>query len=71
MKVEALTLLGVLSSAGATSQPRSVFIKDQQFIQTSTNQPIVLKGPNVVVKGKQHVIYLVLCALEVASQHFS
>jgi hypothetical protein len=53
MKLESLTLLTALSAAGAASQPRAVYIKDQQFIQTSTNLPIVLTGPNVVVKGCQ------------------
>ena len=55
MKVDVFTLLGVLSTAGATvssPQKRFVHIKDRQFIHTASGEPIILKGPNVVVKGE-------------------
>jgi hypothetical protein len=54
MKLESLALLGVLyPGACATAPlPRSVRIKDQHFVHSATQQPIVLTGPNVVVKGE-------------------
>ena len=38
-----------------TSLPRRVHIQGQHFINTATNQPIVLSGPNVVVKGPPYL----------------
>jgi len=38
-----------------SSVPRNVYIKDQQFIDKRTNEPIVLRGPNVVVKGPPYL----------------
>ena len=47
-----IQLLLVLNAA---SVPRNVHIKDQQFILTKTGAPIVLGGPNVVVKGPPYM----------------
>jgi len=35
--------------------PRNVIIKGQQFVLSATNEPIVLVGPNVVVKGPPYL----------------
>jgi len=40
-----------IASALAQSIPRLVTIKDQNFVITATGQTVLLKGPNVVVKG--------------------
>jgi len=40
---------------GPTAVPRSVHIQGAQFMLTATNAPIVLGGPNVVVKGPPYM----------------
>ena len=36
-------------------KPRNIKIDGQQFIDAHTNEPIVLGGPNVVVKGPPYL----------------
>jgi len=40
---------------GQTAVPRSVRIQGPQFVLTANNAPIVLGGPNVVVKGPPYM----------------
>ena len=50
-----LLLALLVSSTIAASIPRRVKIDGQKFILASTNQEIVLSGPNVVVKGPPYM----------------
>lgn len=45
--------LGIV--CGQDALPRNVIIKDQQFLLSATGAPIVLSGPNVVVKGPPYL----------------
>ena len=53
--VYALALLCHLSLSMATSVPRRIKIVDRQFVLTKTNKPIVMSGPNVIVKGPPYL----------------
>eukprot|EP00039_Didymoeca_costata_P033021 m.40313 g.40313 ORF g.40313 m.40313 type:complete len:453 (+) comp9652_c0_seq1:178-1536(+) len=44
-----------LSSPILSSMPRNARISGKQFIETSTNATIVLRGPNIVVKGPPYL----------------
>jgi len=48
-------LLLALAGASGAAPPRNVYIKDQQFMLRATNAPIVMGGPNVVVKGPPYM----------------
>lgn len=53
-----LTLCAVRSAtctSYAGALPRRVRIQGQQFVESATNMPIVLSGPNVVVKGPPYL----------------
>jgi len=39
----------------STALPRNVYIKDQAFMSRSNNMPLVMSGPNVVVKGPPYL----------------
>ena len=51
------TLFGILlGSAAATDLlPRNVRISGTQFVNTLSGAPVVLSGPNVVVKGPPYM----------------
>ena len=54
--VSAVVLVSSLPHAVEASLPRSIQIRNQSFVD-STGRPIVLKGPNVVVKGPPYLPY--------------
>ncbi|CAK0812276.1 unnamed protein product, partial [Prorocentrum cordatum] len=47
--------VGVLCASGQAALPRSVRIDGQRFVSSQTGVPIVLGGPNVVVKGPPYL----------------
>ena len=51
----ACVLSTLLVCSAQPSAPRLVRISGTQFVSTSTGQPIVLAGPNVVVKGPPYL----------------
>jgi hypothetical protein len=48
-------LCAVLSAASATAPPRLVAIRNGTWVNTTTGAPVVLAGPNVVVKGPPYL----------------
>ena len=46
---------GAGAGAAAVLVPRSVHISGKQFVLTETKQPVVMHGPNVVVKGPPYL----------------
>ena len=52
-----LFLVFIINQRGScgTALPRDVYIRSQSFISRQTNEPVVLKGPNVVVKGPPYL----------------
>ena len=48
-------LLAVLSATALSATPRLVKISGQEFVLSSTNETVVLAGPNVVVKGPPYL----------------
>ena len=53
LRVVLASLLAV--ATGGAAVPRSVRISDQQFILAASGKPIVMSGPNVVVKGPPYL----------------
>eukprot|EP00658_Telonema_sp_P-2_P031792 TRINITY_DN23716_c0_g1_i1.p1 TRINITY_DN23716_c0_g1~~TRINITY_DN23716_c0_g1_i1.p1 ORF type:complete len:464 (-),score=104.16 TRINITY_DN23716_c0_g1_i1:187-1578(-) len=51
----ALTALLLLPLITASPAPRLVRVSNQQFVLSATNQPIVMTGPNVVVKAPPYM----------------
>ena len=54
------------------SVPRSVNIENRDFVLASSNETIVLGGPNVVVKGPPYMPYVngtTMCNADVVNDH--
>ena len=49
------TLQCAIANSNSSSIPRFVRIEGQQFVLAATNTPIVMGGPNVVVKGPPYM----------------
>ena len=45
------TLVGLFRHASSQLVARTVRVQDQAFVNAETREPIVMSGPNVVVKG--------------------
>lgn len=50
-----LSAVGMLHVVAHAALPRRVRIQGQQFVLSATNEPIVLGGPNVIVKGPPYL----------------
>eukprot|EP00756_Hemistasia_phaeocysticola_P014544 Hpha_TRINITY_DN15343_c2_g1::TRINITY_DN15343_c2_g1_i3::g.88394::m.88394 len=53
--MKATVLLSLLGGAAAGALPRLVRVQGTGFVITATNEPIVMGGPNVVVKGPPYM----------------
>ena len=53
--MRAACLLLLSAAALAAPAPRNVRVSGKQFVLTATNKPIILNGPNVVVKGPPYL----------------
>ena len=53
-----LLIIALIIGVSHASTPRLVHIEGKNFVLTSSNEPIVLGGPNVVVKGPPYMPYV-------------